>query len=69
MGLLSRGSQVRVLPGALFSEEFADFAPKNISGRTHIEQSDRSGEFAPHSREFAIVDSRRNSHHPEFSRI
>jgi hypothetical protein len=46
MGLLSRGSRVRVAAGALFPKEFSDFACKKIRGRSFIEQSDRSREFA-----------------------
>src|SRR5258706_14474473 len=51
-GLLSRGSQVRVLPGALFPKEFADFRSKENRWRMQIEQSDQSGEFAPHLASF-----------------
>ncbi len=54
MGLLSRGSRVRVAAGAPFLKEFADFAPKKNVGRTSIEHSDQSGEFAPTSPDFTI---------------
>ena len=47
-GLLSRGSQVRVLSGAPFPKEFAHFDRDEISRRTQIEKSDRSCECAPH---------------------
>jgi hypothetical protein len=40
--------QVRVLPGARFPKEIADFVRKKIPGRTHIEQRDQSGDFAPY---------------------
>src|ERR1035437_7020579 len=67
--LLSRGSQVRVLPGAPFPKEFADFARKKNRRRSFIEQSDRSGECAPHSSEFEIGDSPSNSRRTESSSI
>jgi hypothetical protein len=56
MGLLSRGSRVRVAAGAPIPKEFADFARRNLFGRSFIEQSDQSGEFAPELAHFAIVD-------------
>ena len=50
-GLLSRGSQVRVLSGALFPKEFASFDREEISRRPHIEKSDHSRDFAPQLRD------------------
>src|SRR5688500_12750243 len=44
--LLSRGSQVRVLPGAPIPKESASSALREIFQRTQIEQSDQSCEFA-----------------------
>jgi DNA-binding transcriptional regulator YiaG len=55
-GLLGREAQVRILPGAPFSKEFADFVGKKICRRSFIEQSDQSCEFAPWTREFMIAD-------------
>jgi hypothetical protein len=45
--LLSRGSKVRVVPGAPIPKEFASSARRKIFRRTQIEQSDQSCEFAP----------------------
>ena len=44
--LLSRGPQVRVLPGAPFPKDFADSDRREIFRRMQIEKSDRSREFA-----------------------
>ena len=61
MGLLSRGSRVRVAAGAPFPKEFADFSIEKIIRRTQIDKSDRSREFAPELADFAIIECRRNS--------
>jgi hypothetical protein len=45
--LLSRGSQVRALPGAPFPKEFADFDRQENLRRMQIEKSDRYGKSAP----------------------
>ena len=47
-GLLSRGPQVRVLPGAPFPKQFAHFDRRTNRRRTQIEKRDRSCECAPH---------------------
>ena len=52
--LLSRGSQVRALPGAPFPKEFADFSLRENRWRMFIEQSDQSRKFAPQLRECAM---------------
>src|SRR5258708_1478728 len=54
MGLLSRGSHVRALPGTPFPKEFADFSLRENRWRMFIEQSDQSRKFAPQLRECAI---------------
>ena len=46
-GLLSRGSQVRILPGVPFPKENSDFGSQKNRRRMFTEQSDQSGEFAP----------------------
>jgi hypothetical protein len=46
----------------LFPRKFTDFARKKIFGRTRIEKSDRSCEFAPQCREFTPRDFPSNTH-------
>jgi hypothetical protein len=45
--LLSRGSQVRVLPGAPFPKQFGNSSDNRIRGRSFSEKNDRSREFTP----------------------
>ena len=45
--LLNRGSQVRVLAGAPFPKEFADFDYKKIDRQMFINKNDQSDDFWP----------------------
>src|SRR3954467_5080846 len=67
MGLLTRGSRVRVAAGAAFPKEFADLSIEKIARRTQIEKSDRSYEFAPELADPAISRFGRNFEVPQRS--
>ena len=67
--LLSRGSRVRISAGAPFPKDSASLFAESICRRTFIEQSDRSGEFAPHPGDFTITRFPQQNSSSYFGRV